>query len=198
MNENHDFEGADFDSEQINLDDEDQFKRKYSERHRRVIRVSRPPQDGTAFQEGGDQIEILSDGEEGRKEIISGTMQYRLDCGCSVENLKDTRREGNFIVCPKHALYCRLCSKIVLPNQLVYIRLNESYYHRNCALAVIKKILFEAELKPKSLSAEAVGELKALRDDILKEKVCRHAKQIAMKITDLFSRKRGYGKEIER
>lgn len=187
MNRYDDFEGPDFENKDFLKDDDSGMKKKYSERTERTVRIIRPPADGNIHIEGGEESAILSDGEKGEQRSSTGKTLYRLDCGCLVDDLRQTRREGDIYVCVKHALYCRLCSLIVLPSDLVYIRLNESYYHKGCALNVIRKILFEEELKPGSLSPETVGELKAIRSEILKKQIYGEVKRIGQKVKDIIS-----------
>ena len=195
MNSNNDdFEGVNFDDDSfLHHEEERDFEEMYSEVHRMIVRIIRPPRDGESYVEGGEQSAILSDGEKGQKRSDTGKTLYRLDCGCLVEDLKDTRREGSIYVCAKHALYCRLCSCIVLPSELVYVRLNESYYHKRCALSVIRKILFESEVNPGSVKTEVIGELKALKGSILKEMAYREVKRIGGKVMDMIKGKKAYG-----
>lgn len=187
MNQSDNFEGPDFDDKDFLRDDDEGMKEKYSERSERTVRIIRPPADGSIHIEGGEESAILSDGEKGEQKSSSGKTLYRLDCGCLVDDLRQTRREGDIYVCVKHALYCRLCSLIVLPSDLVYIRLNESYYHKGCALNVIRKVLFENELRQGVLSPETVGELKAIRNEIMKRQVYGEVKRIGHKVKDIFS-----------
>lgn len=181
-------EGVDWNKEKNDREQtKQQFGEEYKEAHYKSVRINKPPEDGQIYQEGGQEASILSDGENGRLATISHSNFIRCDCGCIVKDIQETVKDSTGkIFCQKHGnLFCRLCSQLILPG--CQVKINESYYHRKgCALKVVNSILAEEEEKPGAIPPVVLGELKALKSSLQKEKLYGEVKQITMKIRDIF------------
>lgn len=187
MNGN-DFYGVDWDSEKRKHSEFDEFGDEYCEIHFRTERINPPPEEGDVFHEGRQQAAIQSNGKKGRLLTHSHKELIRCDCGCIVDNIRQTVKDASGrVFCEKHgALFCRLCSLLIMPG--MQVRIGESYYHRHvCAMKVVRSVLREAEIEPENLNPIIYGEMKALKAALKSEKRSNRCRRIGEILSGLFS-----------
>ena len=183
--------GIDWDAEKKKRASDSEFTDNYSEIHVKTERIVNAPNDDMTYPEGGQKAQIQSDGERGRLITQSHKELYRCDCGCVVDSILKTRKdESGKVFCERHAnLFCRLCSRLIIPGQQV--KINESYYHQRCAEKVIDSILDEALLNPHEMSPATIGELKALKKQLMTARLKKNWSKAKSKIKILFRKKYG-------
>jgi hypothetical protein len=188
-----DSKGVNWEEEKRKRTETRDFEDEYEELHFRTERISRPPKEGDLFHEGRQEANIQSDGETGRLLTHSHKELFRCDCGCIVENIRQTVRDASGkVFCEKHgSLFCRLCSQLIMPGEQV--RIGESYYHRSeCAERVVNHILREAEIEPEKVNPIAYGEMKALQAALRSEKRNNSVRRIGDVLADIFSGRKPY------
>jgi len=114
-----DSKGVNWEEEKRKRTETRDFEDEYEELHFRTERISRPPKEGDLFHEGRQEANIQSDGETGRLLTHSHKELFRCDCGCIVENIRQTVRDASGkVFCEKHgSLFCRLCSQLIMASR---------------------------------------------------------------------------------